>query len=233
MSSAGAGGSRERPILELAGLSRDYDELAALRSLDLALPAGEVVALVGANGAGKTTLLTAVAGLLEPSAGEIRVDGFAAGSLEARARTSYLPDAPVLYDDLSLGEHIEYIGRLHGPGDWLAPGAQLLERLELGDWIDNLPSQLSRGMRQKVSIALGFVRPFSLMLADEPFDGLDPASRTALFEFFEEARADGATIVASTHQREVCERSDRCLALDDGELAYNGPADDYVRTEMR
>ena len=221
------------PTLQVTDLSRNYDELAALDSVDLALPAGELVALIGPNGAGKTTLLTTAAGLLEPSEGTVRIDGFPAGSLEARSRASYLPDAPVLDDDLSLGEHLEYIGRLHGVDDWLGRGSQLLARLGLAEWTDNLPSQLSRGMRQKVSIALGFIRPFSLMLADEPFDGLDPPSRSTLFELFDEAIGNRATVVVSTHLREVFERADRCLALADGELAYDGPGDGYTFTELR
>ena len=224
--------SESRPVLQARNVRRTYDDLAALQSLDLTLPSGELVALVGPNGAGKTTLLTAAAGLLEPSEGTIRIEGFLAGSLEARARTSYLPDAPVLYDDLSLNEQLEYIARLHGAEDWSDRGSELLARLGLGDWGENLPAQLSRGMRQKASIALGFIRPFSVMLADEPFDGLDFASRAALFELFEDARRGGATIVASTHQREVCERADRCLALTDGALAYDGPADGYLWDEF-
>ena len=192
------GGARPTPraILEARRLSRNYDELVALAPLDLTIGAGELVALVGPNGAGKTTLLKAAAGLLEPSQGSIDIAGARAGSLRARAATSYIPDAPALYDDLSLNEHLEYIAGLHGAEDWSRRGQQLLERLGLEDWGDNLPSQYSRGMRQKASIALGLVRPFSVLLADEPFDGLDPPSRTALLELLREAAAGGAAVVS-------------------------------------
>jgi len=220
--------SSPRAILEARGLCRNYDELVALAPLDLTIHAGELVALVGPNGAGKTTLLMAAAGLLEPSKGTIYINGARAGSLRARAATSYIPDAPALYDDLSLNEHLEYIAGLHGAEDWSRRGQQLLERLGLAGWGDNLPSQYSRGMRQKASIALGLVRPFSALLADEPFDGLDPSSRTALVELLQEAAGGGAAVMVSTHRSEVGELADRCLALYDGELAYDGPPNEAV-----
>ena len=102
----------QRPVLQVKGLIRRYATLTALGELDLEIEEGEFVALVGPNGAGKSTLLACVAGLLEPSEGEVRVLGAIAGSLPARAATSYLGDEPVLYDDLSLEEHLEYISRL-------------------------------------------------------------------------------------------------------------------------
>jgi ABC-type multidrug transport system ATPase subunit len=207
-------------------LSREYDDFVALGSLRVDLPPGQMVALVGPNGAGKTTFLTIAAGLLEPSAGTLTVEGASAGSIAARKAVSYLPDTPVFYDDLSLDEHLEYIAALHGvASDDEAPARQLLERLGLGDWGESLPSEFSRGMRQKASIALALVRPFSLLLADEPFDGLDPPSRNVLFELLGEVREAGAAIVVSTHRRDVVGAADRCLALRDGELTYDGPPD--------
>jgi ABC-2 type transport system ATP-binding protein len=213
------------PVLSARDLSRTYDDFLALRSFRVDLPPGQLVALVGPNGAGKTTFLTIAAGLLEPTAGRLVVDGATAGSIAARRAVSYLPDTPVFYDDLSLAEHLEYVAALHGVADDGAPSQQLLERLGLGDWGDSLPSEFSRGMRQKASIALALVRPFSILLADEPFDGLDPSSRDVLFQLLAEAREAGAAIVVSTHRRDVVDSADRCLALRDGELVYDGPPD--------
>jgi ABC-2 type transport system ATP-binding protein len=217
-------------VLEARRVRKSYGELDALETLDLSVSAGELVALVGPNGAGKTTLLEMVVGLLEPSRGMIRILGYPPGSIEARAATAYVPDAPVLYDDLSLNEHLEYIAGLHGAGDWQRRARMLLKRLGLSEWGDNLPQQFSRGMRQKASIVLAFIRPFSLLLADEPFDGLDPPSRAALVALLQEACGAGAAIVVSTHRREVGEVADRCVALYDGELAYDGPPDGSVLT---
>src|SRR3954451_4382123 len=97
--------------IEAVGLTKDYGDLLALAPLDLKVAEGESVVLVGPNGSGKTTFLRMAAGLLEPSDGVLRINGDPAGSIDARAATSYLPDNPVLYDDLSLNEHMEYISR--------------------------------------------------------------------------------------------------------------------------
>jgi ABC-2 type transport system ATP-binding protein len=223
------GGQGERsgaqPLLIARDLSREYGDFLALDSFQIDLLPGQLVALVGPNGAGKTTFLTLAAGLLEPTAGTLEIEGAAAGSIVARGAVSYLPDTPVFYDDLSLGEHLEYVAALHGMNDDGARSHQLLERLGLDDWGDSLASEFSHGMRQKASIALALVRPFSLLLADEPFDGLDPPSRDTLFQLFREAREEGAAVVVSTHRRDVVGSADRCLALRDGKLAYDGPPD--------
>jgi ABC-type multidrug transport system ATPase subunit len=212
-------------VLEARELVGGYGDYVALHGLSCTVEAGTRVALVGPNGAGKSTFLRLAAGLLDPAAGEVSVDGFAAGSLDARAATSYLPDTPALYDDLSLGEHLEYVARLHGVVAWEDRAAELVERLGLAERVDDPPNGFSRGMRQKASIALAFVRPFGLLLADEPFDGLDPRSREALDELVEEAVGDGAAILLATHHLEVVARASRCLAIHDGELVYDGPAD--------
>jgi ABC-type multidrug transport system ATPase subunit len=210
-------------VLEARDLERHYGELTALAGVNLTLKPGEMVALVGPNGAGKSTLLALAAGLLTPSAGTVYAAGRPAGSLEARAATSFLPDTPSLYDDLSLDEHLEYVGRMHGVENWEERGSSLLDRLGLASRAGDLPSKFSRGMRQKSSIALAFVRDFSLLLADEPFDGLDPESRQAFAALIEAAVAGGAAVLVSTHRADVVERAKRCVALYDGSVSYDGP----------
>jgi len=170
--------------------------------------------------------------VLEPTSGKLEVNGAPAGSIDARRAVSYLPDTPVFYDDLSLGEHLEYVGALHGVADGGTRAGQLLERLGLESWRDSMASEFSHGMRQKASIALALVRPFSILLADEPFDGLDPPSREVLFELLEEARGRGAAVVVSTHRGDVVGSADRCLALRDGRLSYDGPPDEAAIAEF-
>jgi ABC-type multidrug transport system ATPase subunit len=211
-------------VLVAQSITKTYAELVALAPLDLTIKANQLTVLVGHNGSGKSTFLSLCAGLLEPTEGTIDVDGHPAGSFEARAATSYLPDQPVLYDDLSVLEHLEYVSRLHGVEDWEARGKDLLDRLGLAHRADDLPSRFSRGLRQKTSIALGLVRPFDLLLVDEPFVGLDPQGKEALVVLLDEAHAHGAAVVVATHQMEFVQRADRCLALRDGELVFDGPA---------
>ena len=222
--SSPAAGTLSPPVLVTDGLAKDYGDGFGLMPVDLALDAGELVVLVGPNGAGKSTLIGLCAGLLEPTEGDVRVLGEPAGSLQARAATSYLPDAPVLYDDLSVHEHLEYVARLHGVDDWEPLAENLLDRLGLADRAEDLPSRFSRGMRQKVSLALALVRPFDLLLVDEPFVGLDAPSQVTLVKLLLDAVAVGATALVSTHQLDLADEAVRCLGLRDGELVHDGPS---------
>jgi ABC-type multidrug transport system ATPase subunit len=210
-------------VLSAKGLAKSYGDLVALEPLDLSVPEGQRLVLVGHNGSGKTTLLRMAAGLLEPSAGEVSIVGFPAGSIEARGAVSYLPDNPVLYDDLSVMEHIEYVCRLHEAEDWQSRAVGLLDALSLTGRADDLPSRFSRGLRQKTAILLGLIRPFSVLLIDEPFVGLDPPGRLALVELLDDAQGAGATVVVATHQLDFVGRADRCVALRDGTVIFDGP----------
>lgn len=212
------------PAVEAAGLAKAYGDLVALHALDLSVGNGERVALIGHNGSGKSTFLRMAAALLEPSAGEISVHGWEVGTLEARAATSFLPDDPVLYDDLSVREHVEYVSRLHGGGGWDDYAEDLVGRLGLADRVDDLPSRFSRGLRQKTSVLLALVRPFSLLLVDEPFVGLDAGGRAALLGLLDEVHAEGAAVVVATHDPDFVERVERCVALRDGEAIFDGRA---------
>jgi ABC-2 type transport system ATP-binding protein len=199
----------------IEGLTKSYGELEALHNVSLSVEGGDQVALLGLNGSGKTTLLRIAAGLLEATKGQVVLAGHAAGSLASRAAVSYIPDNPVLYDDLSVEEHLEYVARLHGKKDWEPYAAELVTRLGLVNRVEDLPSTFSRGLRQKVSIALAFVRPFEVLLVDVP-------GRQTLLELLDEAAANGASVLVSTHQVEYVSRATRCIGLRDGKLIYDG-----------
>jgi ABC-type multidrug transport system ATPase subunit len=212
------------PALLLVGLGKTYGDLPALHPVDLVIPAGQAVALIGHNGSGKSTLLRMVSGLLEPTEGEVEIAGWPVGSVPARATTSFLPDEPVLYDDLSVREHVEYVSRLHGGDGWDDYAEDVALRLGLGERSDDLPARFSRGLRQKTSLLLGIVRPFSVLLVDEPFVGLDAPGKATLLELLDEIHGDGAAVVVATHDPEFVERVDRSIALRDGELIFDGQA---------
>jgi ABC-type multidrug transport system ATPase subunit len=213
--------------LDLDGLTKSYGELVALAPLDLRVEHGEGVVLVGHNGSGKTTLLRLLAGVLEPSGGSFAVGGEAPSSLAARAALAYLSDSPTFYEDLSVWEHLEYVARLHGraTGDWEQDAADLLGHMGIYERADDLPTTFSRGLRQKAAIALAFVRPFDVLLVDEPFVGLDAAGKAALLDLFDDAHARGATLVVATHELQFVDRVARCVALRDGALVYDGTTD--------
>lgn len=212
------------PILVADRATKAYADLLALAPLDLKIPSGQMVALVGHNGSGKSTLLRLAAGLLDLTDGAITIAGAPAGTPDARAAVSFLPDDPVLYDDLSVREHLAYVAALHGvdlPGDDLEA---LIEVVGLAARADDLPSQFSRGLRQRTSIALGLVRPFQLLLVDEPFVGLDAGGKRSLLAILQELHEDGAAVVVATHDPAFVERVQRCIALRDGEVIHDGSA---------
>jgi ABC-type multidrug transport system ATPase subunit len=219
------------PMLLATAASKSYGDLVALTPVDLTVQPGELIALVGHNGSGKSTFLRLAAGALDLSSGTIEINGTAAGASAARAATSFIPDDPVLYDDLSVREHLAYVAALHGVDATAEELDAIAERLGLLARADDLPARFSRGLRQKTSIALGIVRPFDLLLVDEPFVGLDVTGKNALLELLDELHREGRTVIVATHDVQFVERVTRCVALRDGEVVHDGDAgpDDVLR----
>lgn len=213
------------PAFVVERLTKTYGERVALDHVGFEIDRGELVALVGPNGAGKSTLLQLAVGLLEPTDGEVRIEGAPAGSIDARVMCSYISDQPSLYDDLSVNEHIEYVARLHDLPGRPETADALVELLNLEGRADDLPARFSRGLRQKTAIVLALIRPFSVLLVDEPFVGLDPAGQQSLTELLVAAREAGAAVVVATHQLGFLEQASRCIALRDGAVAYDGVVD--------
>ena len=212
-----------RTILTTSDLSKSYGDRPALEPLSIDVLPGQRVALIGHNGSGKTTLMKMAAGLLSPSTGSITIDGAPAGSETARRALSWLSDTPVFYDDLSLWEHLQYVAGMHDVADWEDRANGLLDRVGLTHRKDDLPLTFSRGLRQKAAITLALIRPFKLLLVDEPFVGLDANGKRALLELFALAATEGATQVVATHELSFVEQSDRLIALRDGVSVWDGP----------
>jgi ABC-type multidrug transport system ATPase subunit len=210
------------PAIETSGLAKRYGDAPALRPLDLRIATGERVSLIGHNGSGKTTLMRMLVGMLEATEGSATIAGHPIGSIEARAAVSYLADQPVFYDDLTVWEHLEYIARLHGTDDWEQQAVDLVDMVGLMDRVDDLPTTFSRGLKQKAALTMAFVRPFDVMLIDEPFVGLDRLGKLALLDLLTLAHGDGATLVVATHELSSVNESTRLIALSNGELVYDG-----------
>jgi len=142
----------------------------------------------------------------------------------SRAALSFVPDSPLLYPDLTVREHLELVGLAHGVGDGLDGRiVDLLELLDLATRADFLPGQLSRGMRQKTQLACALVRPFQVLLLDEPVVGLDPPSQQALHRVLLAAKRDGAAILLSTHQLAFAAGlADRAVLLHEGRMVEQG-----------
>lgn len=210
------------PAIETHALAKYYGDAPALQPLDLRIGAGERISLIGHNGSGKTTLMRMLVGMLEPTEGSATIAGHPIGSIEARAAVSYLADQPVFYDDLTVWEHLEYVARLHGTDDWEQQAVDLVDMVGLMDRVDDLPTTFSRGLKQKAALTMAFVRPFDVMLIDEPFVGLDRLGKQALLELLTLAHGDGAALVVATHELSSVNESSRLIALSNGEVTYDG-----------
>jgi ABC-2 type transport system ATP-binding protein len=217
------------PPLEAHAVSRSYGQLVALRDFSLTVVPGQCVALIGANGSGKSTAVRTLAGLLEPSAGEVRVEGFdphrEPEAEHARARLALVPDNPLLYGDLTVREHVELVTVAHGLADAQSDARvdALLDRLGLAHRRDFRPAELSRGMRQKTQLACALIRPAALLLLDEPVVGLDPPSQSLLHAILAERKAAGCAVVLTTHQLGFADGlADRGVLLAEGEVADAG-----------
>jgi ABC-2 type transport system ATP-binding protein len=220
----------DAPALQASDLTRSYGRLVALAELSLTLRAGECVALIGANGSGKSTAVRTMAGLLEPSGGSVRIcgaDPHTEPEAElARAALALVPDNPLLYQDLTVAQHLALTALAHGVvGNDLAPRIdELLERLGLTARREFVPAELSRGMRQKTQLACALIRPTKLLLLDEPVVGLDPPSQMLLHELLLEAKRGGAAVLLTTHQLGFADGlADRAVVLEEGVVIDEGP----------
>jgi ABC-2 type transport system ATP-binding protein len=227
--------------LETTLLSRSYGRLVALDGLSLTVALGECVALIGANGSGKSTAVRTIAGLLEPSDGSVRVSGFdphrEPEAEQARAALALVPDSPLLYDDLTVRQHLELVTLSHGVVDDEVDAriGSLLAALSLAARADFLPRELSRGMRQKTQLACALVRPASVLVLDEPVVGLDPPSQELLHELLTESKREGRAVLLTTHQLGFADGlADRAVVLEEGEVVDAGPwAEVRERAEAR
>jgi ABC-type multidrug transport system ATPase subunit len=224
---------RRKPLLRFAETTKYHGDVLAVGPVTFDVPAGQLVALIGHNGSGKSTLLATAAGVLEPTSGRVSVSGTPAGGPVARATVSYIRDHPVLYEDLTLQEHLDYLSRLHGTTPEAHDARHIIEQLGLTNRVDDLPSTFSRGLRQKAAIAVALCRPFSVLLVDEPFSGLDQTGRSALIDLIGEIRDQKGSVVVATHDLAALPDFDRAVMLSEGELVYDGPPADVPHPSER
>jgi heme exporter protein A len=188
------------PVVEVAGLTRSFGARKAVAGVTFSLDAGECLALFGPNGAGKTTLLRVLAGLLKPSSGSARVAGIALpDGAEVRSRVGLVSHHTMLYEALSPRENVSFAARLYAVTDVRARVEDSLRRMSMLARADAPVRSLSRGMQQRVSIARAMVHAPQLVLADEPYSGLDESGARALTALLEELRSAGTAIIIVTH----------------------------------
>jgi ABC-2 type transport system ATP-binding protein len=211
--------------LALEHFRRTYGDFTAVDDLSFAVGPREIVGLIGPNGAGKTTTLRALAGILKPTSGRVRIDGYdlADEPIEAKRRLAFMPDEPHLFEYLTVEEHLRLTARLYAIPDIDRRGPALLDELELTGKERALPGELSRGMRQKVVIACGLVRDATTLLFDEPLTGLDPIGIRRMRETIVARGRAGAAILLSSHMLHLVEEiCTRVIIMDHGGKIADG-----------
>lgn len=205
-------------MLKVENLTKKYGKYKAADGVSFLCEAGNIGILLGPNGAGKSTVIKSVAGLLKYE-GSIYINGIPAREIEAKRRFSYVPELPVMYDALTVREHLEFITKAYNLGDTEQKIAELFQKFELTDKQDKLGNELSKGMMQKVSICCALLTEPEVILLDEPMIGLDPMAIKELKTTILELRDKGTAVLISTHMLEmVKELWDVIFIMDKGHI---------------
>ncbi|HLX45250.1 MAG TPA: ABC transporter ATP-binding protein [Bryobacteraceae bacterium] len=215
--------SEPSPAVEVDNLRKVYGNKAAVDGLSLTVPRGCFFGFLGPNGAGKTTTIKMLMGLAPPTSGAIRLLGLPMpeSALEIKQLIGLVPDESLLFDHLTGGEFIEFVGRIYGleRGVARARSGELMELFELSDDGRKLISEYSKGMRKRVAMAAALIHRPQLYLMDEPFEGVDAVGARLMKDILLEQVRHGATIFLTSHVLEVVERlCDRVAIINDGRL---------------
>lgn len=219
-------------MIDVEGLSKQYGDVEAVRDIDFHVESGAVFGLVGPNGAGKTSTLKMLAGLVEPTAGTIDIDGREPGDPEMRKRLGYLPEESPLYEDMTPQGYLEFFASLYDVPKDVARSRidTALDRLDL-DVRDRVLGDFSKGMKRKVAIARSLVNDPSVLIYDEPASGLDPLTTNTVIDFTRELAAKDKTIVFSAHDlyhvESVC---DRVAIMNEGQIKAIGTLEEIRET---
>jgi ABC-2 type transport system ATP-binding protein len=214
-------------VIAFDGLGKHYGSFVAVRDLTFSVERGEVFGFLGPNGAGKTTTIRMLMGILVPSTGHATVDGLDCqlARTEVKRHVGYLPDAPIFYDFLRGREILEFVGEMHGQprNDAKRRAARLLEELALGEAAEEFAVNYSMGMKKKLGLACALIHDPSVLILDEPTNGLDPRAAREVQGLLRQCAAQGKTIFLSTHLLDMAERlCSRLGIIHKGELVAVG-----------
>jgi ABC-2 type transport system ATP-binding protein len=217
--------------IEIREVTKRYGNFTAVDRLSLDVQPGELFAFLGPNGAGKTTTIKMIAGLLLPDAGSVHLCGHPMGrdGRAAKAQLAYVPDEPFLYEKLSGREFLDFVGEMYG----LAADVKkrrldtLVERLEMGSFLDKLCEGYSHGMKQRTVLAAAMLHEPRVLVIDEPMVGLDPKTVRTVKDLMGDMIRRGGTVFMSTHTLEVAEvLADRIGIIHQGKLVALGTVDE-------
>ncbi|USS91199.1 ABC transporter ATP-binding protein [Fructilactobacillus carniphilus] len=213
--------------LEVNQLTGGYSSIPVLKAETFDVQDGELVSLIGLNGAGKSTTINHIIGLMTPFSGTITLNGLQIQDDVQRYKQqiAYVPEMPVLYPELTLREHIDTTIMAYNLDQAVAweRADRLLKLFRLENKLEWFPANFSKGMRQKVMIVCAFITNAQLLVIDEPFLGLDPLAVDDLLNLIDQKKAEGVSVLMSTHVLDTAEKHcDRFVLINDGQVNYEG-----------
>ncbi len=226
-------------MLEIKNLTKSFGSFLAVDNISLSINSGDLYGFLGPNGAGKTTTIKIITGLYSPTSGSVEVDGIdiTKNHIEVKKRIGYIPDQPFLYERLTGKEFLYFSGGLYKiPKNTLKNKIEeLIDRLNIEEWINKRTEEYSQGMRQRITIASALLHEPKLLIVDEPMVGLDPQSAHIIKQLFKELTSNGTVIFMSTHSLNVVEEiCSKVAIIHKGRIIFNDNIDQLyeIRKDM-
>lgn len=226
-------------MLEIKNLTKSFSNFLAVDNISLRINSGDLYGFLGPNGAGKTTTIKIITGLYSPTSGCVEVDGIdiTKNHIEVKKRIGYIPDQPFLYERITGKEFLFFSGGLYKiPKNTLKDKIEeLIDRLNIEEWINKRTEEYSQGMRQRITIASALLHEPKLLIVDEPMVGLDPQSAHIIKNLFKELTGNGTVIFMSTHSLNVVEEiCNKVAIIHKGKIIFNDNIDQLyeIRKDM-
>lgn len=220
-------------MIEVSHLTKKYGSFLAVDNVDLCAKDGEITVLLGPNGAGKSTTIKSITNLLKFK-GDIKICGYKNDSLEAKASFGYIPEAPILYDLLTIDEHVTFIGKAYRSENYKELADHYIRLFHLDDKRKKPVKELSKGMKQKVSMLLALIISPRALLVDEPMVGLDPSSIEETLNLFKELKKQGVSVLISTHIIDVIDEVwDEAYIMNKGKIVHHANKQELGKESLK
>lgn len=220
-------------MLQVINLIKDYNKFRAVDGITFTVNPGEIVGLLGPNGAGKTTVMRCIAGILLPTSGEIRINGYdlLTQQVDAKKGLAFVPEVPALYELLTVKEHLRFVAMAFNSLDLYEKHAdEILARYDLSEKANSFVATLSKGMKQKLAVACAWIHNAKVLLLDEPLIGIDPRGAHRFKSELIKAKQEGTAILISTHLLDTAEKfCDRVIILSKGRKVVEGTMADLQK----
>jgi len=220
-------------VIQVEHLTKKYGKFKAVDDISLIGKPGNITVLLGPNGAGKSTTIKSITNLLKYE-GSITVCGYDNQSVEAKARFGYIPETPILYDLLTVDEHIDFIGHAYRCENYAELAERYLTMFDMADKRKKTAKELSKGMKQKLSMLLALIISPKALLVDEPMVGLDPTSIEETLRLFQQLKQEGVAILISTHIIDVIDEIwDEAYIMDKGKIVKHVRKEELAQESLK